>query len=541
MWPRRKKLQEPDALHPASLPPAPLRSTPLQSAGSRPSALEPPAGGILQDDGATLAPAKRRWSRKRKGLAAILVVLAVAAISVSASSLPGLMFPTHPRFCILQVDYTNAYADEGSLCSFGPRLTGTNGELQGANYIAQVFRNAGLTGVEVLEYYVTCYEVDHASLSLVPYLKGLFPNPVVAPQEYEHKTDFTVGAYSGSYTHSRWTDDLEMVFVGNGSDGSRYASAGGRAVIATNDGGIGNTQLYLNAWAAGASASIIHNVAADKELGCPAISYSADGVDSSGHTVPLPDNYSGNAPDIPNLMVSKMAGEDLLDGIDSQSRLRLDIQVTVEKRPCRVVVGDKKGSVQPDKIIMIGAHHDTTYLSPGAVDNTAGTAGLLGIAREIGKLNPAKTVRFATFGGEEEGILGSYEYFKAYSSKLKGKLEFMLNMDMCNIDTKRSHTLPIVVNDAKYLGVLGDIKAEAYRQVPILSGYDVALYQGVLNSSSDMATFALENYKVSSCWGSGSYEYHTTKDTIDRINPESFLVVGAVYGSFAYYLAGGRP
>jgi hypothetical protein len=280
----------------------------------------------------------------------------------------------------------------------------------------------------------------------------------------------------------------------------------------------------------------------DAEIGCPAISYSADGVDSSGHTIPLPDNYSaGSGPDIPNIMVSKRTGDALMEGIEAQSRLRMDVQVTVEKRPCRVVVGDRKGTVEPDKIIMIGAHHDTTYLSPGAVDNTAGTAGVLGMAREIGKLNPEKTVRLATFGGEEEGLLGSYEYFKAYAPRLKGHLEMMLNMDMSNIDTRRSHDLPIVVSDAGHIPVLEGIRAEANRQISQMSNYNVVFYRGNLTSSSDMAPFALEHYKVASCWGSGCYEYHSTKDTTEHINPESFLIVGAIYGSFAYYLAGGKP
>ena len=492
----------------------------------------------------TEMPPRHRWSRKRKGLAVFVVVIVVALLAVNATSLQGVIFPRHSLYRILRVDSSNTYADLLSLTAIGPRLTGTPGELAGAEYIAGVFRSSGLTGVEIQEYYVTCYEVDRASLALVQYTKGpfgLFPNPTVSPEEFAHKTDFVVGAYSGSYSFSRWTDDVEMVSVGNGSDSSLYSSASGKAVIATNDGDIGNTRLYIQAWEAGAAASIIYNVAMDTQIGCPAVSYSVDGVDSSGHTIPLPDNYSGNGPDIPNMMVSKNTGELLIDGITAQSRLRMDIHVTIEKRPCRVVVGDRKGTVHPDKIIMVGAHHDTTYLSSGAVDNTAGTAGLLGIAREIGQLNPQKTVRFATFGGEEEGLLGSYEYFKAYSSRLRGNLEMMLNMDMCNIDTKRAHDLPIVVSDKQYLSVLEGIKAEANRQITQMSGYNVQFYQGNLTSSSDMATFSIEHYKVASCWGSGSYEYHSTKDTADHINPESFLVVGAVYGSFAYYLAGGKP
>ena len=503
---------------------------------------EPPTRDDALESGD--APAPRRWSRKRKGLVFFVAVIAVALVAVNAASLEGILFPRHTPYHILTVDSGTAFADLMALTSIGPRLTGTPGELAGAEYIASVFKSAGLTGVEIQEYYVTCYEVDKASLSLVEYTRGLLglvPNPLVSPQQFAHKTDFTLGAYSGSYAFSRWTDDVQMVSVGNGSDASLYSSAQGKAVIATNDGGVGNTQLYLRAWEAGAAASIIHNVAADAEIGCPAISYSADAVDNSGHAIPLPDNYSGNGPDIPNIMVSKKTGETLMGGIDAQSRLRMDIQVTIEKRPCRVVVGDRKGTVQPDKIIMIGAHHDTSYLSSGAVDNTAGTAGLLGIAREIARLNPQKTIRFATFGGEEEGMLGSYEYYKAYSPRLKGKLEMMLNMDMCNIDAKRSHDLPIVVSDVRQIPILEGIRAEANRQVSQMSGYNVQFYQGNLTSSSDMATFSLEHYKVASCWGSGSYEYHSTKDTPERINPESFLIVGAVYGSFAYYLAGGRP
>jgi hypothetical protein len=97
-----------------------------------------------------------------------------------------------------------------------------------------------------------------------------------------------------------------------------------------------------------------------------------------------------------------------------------------------------------------------------------------------------------------------------------------------------------VVNHNPWVKTLLDVKREAYEKLPELSSYDVAIYNGSLNSSSDMATFALEGYRVGSCWGSGCWEYHTPKDNLVHIHSESFLVVGAVYGSFALYLAGGR-
>jgi aminopeptidase YwaD len=375
----------------------------------------------------------------------------------------------------------------------------------------------------------------------VPYARGLVPTPTKELVEFRHKSEFAVGAYSGSRAYNRWTDDLEIVDVGNGTDSSpQWASVNGKAALVTNDAGLGNTHLYLTAWANGAKACVIHNMVMDAQIGYPAISYSMDAVDSKGHTIPLPDNYSGNGPDIPCLMVSKSAGDTIKSGIAAQSRLRMDIEVSIGKRPVRVVVGDRKGYSQPDKIIMVGGHHDSVYLGPGAVDNAAGAAATIGLAREIGKLHPAKTIRFATFGGEEEGLLGSYEYYKAYGDRLKGKMEIMLNLDMPNIDRARGNVLPIVVSDPRYLGTLNEIRAEAYAELPQLASYQVQISHGSLNSSSDMATFGLEGYRVASCWGSGSYEYHTPKDTAERINPESFLVVGAVYGSFALYLAGGR-
>jgi aminopeptidase YwaD len=531
--PRRSLFSKGKTAPPAVAPPKPQ---PPPKPVKAPEPVKPPEPELSPEE----KKLRKRARRRKGGMIALVLVLAVAALALSANSLPGILFPHRDKYTILTVDYNAAGSDLVYLVSSGPRFTGSDSELRGAEYIASQFSAAGLKNVEILEYNITLYDVVSASLSLVPYLRGgLAPNPFDEPLEFQHKTDFTVQGYSGSITHNRWLDDLQVVDVGNGTDLTKYANAAGRAVIVTNDGAVSSTQLFIQAWEQGAAANIIHNVAMDGGIGNPAIAFSANGVDGKGHAVPLPDNYSGGGPDIPSIMVSKKAGDAIKDGIELNSRVRMDIQVTIGPRPCRVVVGDKIGCEQPNKIIMVGGHHDTVYISPGAVDNTAGTVNTIAIAREIGKLKPLKTIRFATFGGEEEGVLGSYEYFKANSEKLKGHLEAMLNLDMTNVYTKRGRTLPIVVNYKPWLKTLGEVKKEAYEKIPQLSGYDVSISQGVLNSSSDMATFALEGYRVGSCWGGGCLEYHTPKDTVQYITSESFLAVGGVYGSFALALAGG--
>jgi hypothetical protein len=41
------------------------------------------------------------------------------------------------------------------------------------------------------------------------------------------------------------------------------------------------------------------------------------------------------------------------------------------------------------------------------------------------------------------------------------------------------------------------------------------------------------------CYGSGSEEYHTYLDSMDRFNEESLMISGIVYGSLVRYLAWG--
>ena len=531
MWPKRRRKASP----------APAGAEPPARLGAA-DAADGEADGPTDEK--TAGPGMRkRMSRKRKGLLALVTVLVVVGLVAGAPALQGLIFVKHSKYFILQVDYESVASDVNTLVNLGPRLTGSDAEGEAADYIATQFKGAGLTGVEVQQYSVTCYSVDNAYLALVPYARGMVPTPTKQVVEFQHKTDFAVGAYSGSRVYNRWTDDLDIVDVGNGSDSSSlWSTVKGKAVIVTNEAGLGNTHLYLEAWANGAKACVIHNVVIDAQLGFPAISYTMDAVDSAGHTIPLPDNYSGNAPDIPCLMVSKSAGDTIKSGIaaPAQSKLRMDIEVTIGSRPVRVVVGERRGYLHPDRIVMIGGHHDSVYLGPGAVDNAAGAAATVGLARAMGTLRPADTIRFATFGGEEEGLLGSYAYYKANADRLKGKLVMMLNIDMPNVDLARSNVLPMVVSDPRYVATLNEIRAEAYAELPALARYNVQISSGSLNSSSDMATFGLEGYKVASCWGSGSYEYHTPRDTAEHINPESFLVMGAVYGSFALYVAGGR-
>ena len=85
------------------------------------------------------------------------------------------------------------------------------------------------------------------------------------------------------------------------------------------------------------------------------------------------------------------------------------------------VVAEIRGSEKPEEWILIGAHLDSWDFGTGAQDNGTGTAMVLEAARGIAALGqaPRRSIRFALWGGEEQGLLGSYAYTQAHVAELE--------------------------------------------------------------------------------------------------------------------------
>jgi hypothetical protein len=101
----------------------------------------------------------------------------------------------------------------------------------------------------------------------------------------------------------------------------------------------------------------------------------------------------------------------------------------------RNVIATLRGKTLPDEKIVIGGHLDSWDLATGAIDNGIGSFSVLDMARTFKalKLQPARTIEFVMFMGEEEGLLGSEAYVKqAIADKSIDRISFMLNYDMTN-------------------------------------------------------------------------------------------------------------
>jgi Zn-dependent M28 family amino/carboxypeptidase len=80
------------------------------------------------------------------------------------------------------------------------------------------------------------------------------------------------------------------------------------------------------------------------------------------------------------------------------------------------IEAERRGSHQPDRIVVIGAHYDSIADSPGANDNASGVAVMLELARTYAASAAAGlTVRFVAFVNEEPphfmtSAMGSLRY-----------------------------------------------------------------------------------------------------------------------------------
>lgn len=101
-----------------------------------------------------------------------------------------------------------------------------------------------------------------------------------------------------------------------------------------------------------------------------------------------------------------------------------------ESRPQVNVIAELPGT-NDSNVVMAGAHLDSVLAGPGINDNGSGSSALLEIAQQISKLKPENTIRFAWWGAEESGLLGSRAWVE--EQRVEGTLEevaLYLNFDM---------------------------------------------------------------------------------------------------------------
>ena len=111
-------------------------------------------------------------------------------------------------------------------------------------------------------------------------------------------------------------------------------------------------------------------------------------------------------------------------------RVTTSTEVT-DAAPTSNVLAETPGG-DADRVIVVGAHLDSVVEGAGINDNGSGVSAILEIAVQMAKLNitPRQKVRFAFWGAEESGLLGSEYYVAQLSDAQLGRIYANLNFDM---------------------------------------------------------------------------------------------------------------
>ncbi|MFC5525642.1 transferrin receptor-like dimerization domain-containing protein [Rhodanobacter ginsengisoli] len=229
------------------------------------------------------------------------------------------------------------------------------------------------------------------------------------------------------------------------------------------------------------------------------------------------------------------------------ARVHLTVESDWSRKPIYDVIAKLKGSTAPDQWIVRGNHHDGWMF--GAWDPLAGNVALLAEAKAIGGLvkqgwRPQRTLVYASWDGEEPGLLGSTEWAETHAKELQAKAVLYVNSDTNGrgfLDAEGSHSLQHLVNQvadgvtdpetrvsvrerlrAHMLvdGTRKDAKPEAKAIAKLAeAGGDVPI--GALGSGSDYSAF-LEHLGIASLnLGFGGEDdnggiYHSRYDSFDH-------------------------
>ena len=109
--------------------------------------------------------------------------------------------------------------------------------------------------------------------------------------------------------------------------------------------------------------------------------------------------------------------------------LRIKTDALREPAVAENVLAESKGG-NANNVVMAGAHLDSVSAGPGINDNGSGSAAILEVAEQMGRVVPRNKVRFALWGAEEANLVGSTFYINDLSEEDHAKIALYLNFDM---------------------------------------------------------------------------------------------------------------
>ena len=247
----------------------------------------------------------------------------------------------------------------------------------------------------------------------------------------------------------------------------------------------------------------------------------------------LPHTGDSDPAGIPAAAVSA-EDADLIAHLSAQGPVRIHLTLTPQKLPDETsynVIGDLRGTDNPEQIVIVSGHLDSWDLGTGAIDDGAGVVIAIESAQLLQQLqlHPKRTLRVVAWMDEETDGAGSTQYTKdnqrdfpnhiaAIESDIGAAhpLGFYTKMSAAAINELKPVQMTLsgigagVIEEAQHPPGITDLAPMSERGVPIL---------GMMQDT--------RNY----------YSYHhTAADTLDKVIPTELRENAAAMAVMAYAL-----
>jgi aminopeptidase YwaD len=231
----------------------------------------------------------------------------------------------------------------------------------------------------------------------------------------------------------------------------------------------------------------------------------------------------------------------------------------------RNFIAELPGTDLKNEVLILGAHFDAVWNSPGADDNGSGTSGLMELARVLKDRPMRRTVRFVFFNVEEQGLIGSRAYWAHIEPRVTAgeeKIVGMVSLEMLGYFTdapnsQRSPKVPVdksvfdppTVGDfiaiattlphQKFSRRLGEAMQAAAPGLKVLQ-FDFSPIPLPDIMRSDHAPFIMGNQPAVMLTDTANFRnpnYHKPTDTIETIEAARFALVVKGLAGAAYAIA----
>lgn len=369
--------------------------------------------------------------------------------------------------------------------TIGPRVAGTDEELQSAQYIKQQFEKLG-------------YKTEMQEFDIHNVIASLNVDGI------DSLIRVNTAGNSGYTSSQGITTSIVDCGLGNKPEDFPAEVNGNIALVQR---GVESFELKTrNAVDAGAVAVIIYNNVA-------------------GSLNPSLGEFKPQQP----VLAMTLDNGNLIKAELSKGEVKATLKAELKTKSQNVVATKSpKKNVKNPEIVYVTGHYDTVPHAPGANDNASGTAMMLELARVLKSVDVDKEIRFVACGAEEIGLVGSTYYVKQLSEEDINNSIANFNMDMIATSADECDILTIntVSGESNYAT---DEVAKACKAL----GFDS--YRVAKGSSSDHAPFGKAGISESAfIWTneSGGLEkyYHTPDDTIamnfseERLNKAGDIV-----------------